>query len=43
VDIGLTAYLWLNLLLAGLLFGVGFTLAGLLVNGVLGLARRGGH
>lgn len=40
MDIALTPYLWLNLLLLGLLLGAGWTLGVLIVNAVLGLIRR---
>ena len=43
MDIALTPYLWLNLLLLGLLLGAGWSLGVLLVNAVLGLFRRAGE
>lgn len=35
MDISLTPWLWVNLVLFGLLFSIGFTLGGIIINGII--------
>lgn len=41
MDIGFTAYLWLNVIIFGFLFGVGWIIAGAVYAAILSVLGRG--